>query len=89
RLAPSAVPGVDRNVQRIADHPACLLVPEPSRVADLHADYAAFYEREDLAAAMVLAIHLRCALGTYEAGSYVVGGQLLELVIAIEDGWKE
>ncbi len=38
---------------------------------------------------MVLAIHLGCALGTYESGSYVVGGELLDLVLAIEDGWKE
>jgi hypothetical protein len=89
RLAPSAAPAAVLNVQRIADHPACLLVPEPSVMADLHADYASFYEREDLAAAMVLAIHLGCALGTYEPDSYVVGGYLLDLVIAIEDGWKE
>jgi hypothetical protein len=89
RLAPSAAPAAVRNVQRIADHPACQLVPEPSAMADLHADYASFYEREDLAAAMVLAIHLGCALGTYEAASYAVGGQVLNLVIGIKDGWKE
>jgi hypothetical protein len=47
----------------IADHPVCQLVPEPSGMADLHADYARFYEREDLAAAMVLAVHLGCVLG--------------------------
>jgi len=29
-------------VQRIADHPACLLAPEPKAMADLHADYASF-----------------------------------------------
>ena len=37
----------------------------------------------------VLAIHLDCALGSYEADSYAMGGQVLDLVIPIEDDWKQ
>jgi hypothetical protein len=69
--------------------PSCLLLPEPGIMADLQTDYASYYERDDLAAAVVAAIHLDCALGTYEPDSYVVGGHLLDLVIEIEDDWKE
>lgn len=90
RLAPTYAPGPRiLDPQRIADHPWCVQLPVPAERAELVTGAAVYWDgRADLAAAYVLADHLRCSLATYEPDSYLLDGKLPEWVLPLEDGWR-
>lgn len=90
RIAPSYAPGPRMlDVQRIADHPWCVLAPDPIDVGDAMATGLGYWDRLDQAAAYVIAMHLGVLVATYEPDSYLVDGKLPERVLPLEDGWVE